>query len=211
MDPYSARRFGDRLLLAVVDAAFADSARRAGDGCACRVGCTECCHAPFPINALDAWRLREGLAVIESAEPGRAAAIRARVEASVERLRAGFPGDAATGMLGDDEHAEEAFCEAHSTLPCPALDPATGACDLYQWRPVSCRTFGPPIRFDEQNLPPCRLWFQGESLETIERCRVEPDPEDQERDLLEAVNAEGEVGETFVAFALSANPGARLG
>jgi hypothetical protein len=43
----------------------------------------------------------------------------------------------------------------------------------------------------------------GAPPEAIEHARVEPDPEEAERDLLEAVNAEGEVAETFVAFAVA--------
>src|SRR4051812_14579993 len=31
--------------------------------------------------------------------------------------------------------------------PCPVLDPDTGMCDLYEWRPLTCRTFGPPLHF----------------------------------------------------------------
>ena len=202
-DRYSARRIGDRLLLDVVDAAFADSTRRAGTWCACRVGCTECCHGPFPVNALDAWRLREGLAALEALDPERAEAVRARARDAVQQMTAGFPGEVETGMLGADERAEDTFCERHAKLACPALDPATGACDLYASRPISCRTFGPPVRFGEQELAPCRLWFADAPREVVETARVEPDPEDQERDLLETVNAEGETGDTFVAFALT--------
>lgn len=197
-----ARRLGDRLLLAVVDEAFAESARRAGGWCVCRVGCTECCLGPFPINALDAWRLRDGLAVLAECDAPRAAAVRARARSAVEAMTAGFPGEATTGALGGDDRVEEAFCEQHAALPCPALDPATGACDLYQWRPVSCRTSGPPVRFGEQELPPCRLWFVGAAPDVVERSRVEPDPEDRERDLLEAVSGEDDACDTFVAFAL---------
>lgn len=202
LDPYSARRFGDRLLLQVVDAAFAEAAATAGQWSACRVGCTECCRGPFPINALDAWRLREGLMALDARDRPRGAAVRARARQAVEAMKAGFPGDAATGVLGDEGQAEEAFCERHAALPCPALDPATGACDLYEARPVSCRTYGPPLRFGEQELAPCRLWFAGAPPQNVERARVEPDPDDQETDLLEAAQADGATGDTFVAFAL---------
>jgi Fe-S-cluster containining protein len=150
------------------------------------------------------------MSALEQQSPERAAAVTRRAQEAVAVMTPGFPGDAAAGVLGEDERAEEAFCERHASLPCPALDPATGACDLYSWRPISCRTYGPPVRFGDQELPPCRLWFQSSvaggapgPIEAIERARVEPDPDDQERDLLEAVNVEGEVGETFVAFALT--------
>jgi Fe-S-cluster containining protein len=201
-DHLSARRLGDRLLLDVVDAAFTESARRAGQWCACRVGCTECCRGPFPINALDAWRLREGLESLRAADPSRAEAVRSRAAHAVKTMTAGFPGDAARGELADDKRAEDAFCERFATLPCPALDPVSGACDLYAWRPMSCRTFGPPVRFGEQQLPPCRLWFDHAPASTVEQACVEPDPEDRERDLLEMVTADIDPGDTFVAFAL---------
>ena len=45
-------------LVQIVDASLADAARRAGDFLACRIGCTQCCHGAFAINALDAARLR---------------------------------------------------------------------------------------------------------------------------------------------------------
>jgi Fe-S-cluster containining protein len=201
-DRISFRRQGDRLLLVLVDAAFAESAGRASRWCACRPGCTECCQGPFPINALDAWRLREGLEMLEARDPERAAAVRERAGATVRLMTPDFPGDPATGILGDDERAEEGFCERHASLPCPALDLPTGTCDLYESRPISCRTYGPPLRFGDQSLAPCRLWFQGAPPDAIEHARVEPDPEDRERDLLEAVS-DGMAGDTLVAFVLA--------
>lgn len=199
---HTVRRLGDKLLLEVLDQAFGQASQAAGSWCACKVGCTECCHGPFPITALDAWRLCEGLEAVAERDPARAAAIRERAAAAVQVLRPGFPGNAETGSLGSDDAAEGAFCERHAALPCPALDPGSGACQLYEWRPVSCRTYGPPLHFGDQVLPPCRLWFAGAPDDAVEAARVEPDPEDLERDLLEAMDAEGENRETFVAFAL---------
>jgi Fe-S-cluster containining protein len=202
-DPLWVRRVGDRLLLDAVDAAFAESARRAGPACACRVGCTECCQGPFPVNALDAWRLREGLRVLEEKDPERAEAVRRRARAAVQEMAEAFPGNRETGELTDDEQAEEAFCERFRALACPALDPATGACDLYEARPISCRTYGPPVRFGAQDLPPCRLWFAQSSPAAIEAARVEPDPDDRERELLEDAEGDSRPGDTIVAYALS--------
>src|ERR1043165_6004680 len=71
----------DRDLLEVIDDAIAEAVRRAGDRLACRPGCTGCCHGPFPINGLDAARLRQGLAELAVRAPERAAAL-------VERARA---------------------------------------------------------------------------------------------------------------------------
>lgn len=185
----------DRRLLRVVDEALSEAARRAGPHLACRPGCTECCHGPFPINKLDALRLREGLAELAVRDPERAAAVRQRAEEQLPLLREGFPGDPETGVVTDDD---EAYFTHHGGLPCPVLDPQTGRCDLYAHRPLTCRTFGPPVRIGEEALPPCRLCFLGAGEETVEACRVELDPEGLEDRLLDRLGDE----ETLIAFGL---------
>jgi Fe-S-cluster containining protein len=89
-----------------------------------------------------------------------------------------------------------------SDLPCPALDPTTGSCDLYSHRPLSCRSYGPPVRVGSQNLPPCQRCFVG-SAEEAETCRALLDPEGKEDALLRDLAARGLEGETIVAFALA--------
>ncbi len=77
--------------------------------------------------------------------------------------------------------------------PCPALDPETGACDLYAWRPIVCRTFGPPLHFRDQLLAVCELCFDGATPEEVAACEVEIDLEDPD---------EAEPPELTVALAL---------
>src|ERR1700686_2508459 len=93
-------------LVQIVDQALAEATRRSGSWLVCREGCTQCCHGPFEISQLDAHRLRQGLAELESHDPRRAGAVRERARHAA-RL---------TNFTDDD--------------PCPALDPATGTCDL---------------------------------------------------------------------------------
>src|SRR4051794_23036840 len=69
---------GDQQLIQIMDASWADAARRAGPHLACRIGCTQCCHGAFAINALDAARLRAGMDELRSTDPIRAAAIERR-------------------------------------------------------------------------------------------------------------------------------------
>jgi len=188
----------DRRLLQVIDGAMSEAAALAGDRLACRPGCTECCHGPFPINGLDAARLRRGLAELAVHDPGRATAVVSRARAQLPLLADGFPGDPATGELADSDAADGYF-EAHAGLPCPVLDPATGCCDLYAHRPLSCRTFGPPVRIGDSDLPPCRLCFQGAGAAEIEACRVEPDPHGVEDRAVLRLRA---AGETLIACAV---------
>jgi Fe-S-cluster containining protein len=121
----------------------------------------------------------------------------------VRALRRGFPGDPATGRLSEDEAARERSFARHEARPCPALD-ARGACELYAARPLSCRSYGPPVRIGEESLPPCRLCFVGATRRELARCRVTADAEGLEDRLLRRLLREGEPAatETVVAFAV---------
>jgi Fe-S-cluster containining protein len=153
---------------------------------------------------LDAERLRRGLRELERRDPSRAAAVKLRALAAVAIMQDYFPGDPSQGILRDDEEAEDRFCERFGSFPCPVLDPVSGRCDLYANRPISCRTFGPPVVVGGQSLPPCHLCFVGAPPSEIARCRVEPDPACTEDDLLQRIEQKGRLkGATTAAFALA--------
>ncbi len=191
----------DRRLVQIVDAALADAGRRSGEWLVCRPGCTQCCVGVFAINQLDAARLGHGLSELELTDPQRAIRVRARAEDSIARLTPDFPGDAATGILFENEEAEERFAEFANDEPCPALDPETGMCDLYAARPMTCRTFGPPVQ-SEGGLGVCELCYHGATDEQIAACEMKL-PEQEEAEVLEEFESEtGTSGRTIVAFAL---------
>jgi Fe-S-cluster containining protein len=195
--------FEDRKLIQIVDSALADAARRSGEWLACRRGCTQCCIGVFPINQLDAARLRRGLADLEAHAPARARRVRARAHDAVARLSPEFPGDPATGVLDEGDAAEQRFSNFADDEPCPALDPATGNCELYEHRPMTCRVFGPPVR-SEDGLGVCELCFHGATDEEIAACEMKPDPDDLESVLLDKLEkTTGTHGNTIIAFCLA--------
>ena len=198
----SSRRLpaADGALIQIVDTALADAARRSGEWLVCRPGCTQCCVGVFAINQLDAVRLQQGLAELEKTDAARAGRIRLRARASVARLAAEFPGDAKTGVLDEGPEAEERFAEFANDEVCPVLDPETGLCDLYDARPMTCRTFGPPVR-SEGGLGVCELCFHGATDEQIATCEMVVDPDDVESKLLGKLEKmQGPRGQTIVAF-----------
>jgi Fe-S-cluster containining protein len=140
-------------LIHIVDAALADAARKAGPWLVCRPGCAECCIGTFEIGEADAGRLRAGLAELEARDAVRA-------ERIVERARR-------FAQLTEEEADE---------TPCPALDPQTQTCELYESRPLTCRLFGPPVRGASGAIGVCELCFHGASEEQISTCAVEIDP-----------------------------------
>jgi len=196
---------GDSELVQIVDAALARAARQAGDWLACRLGCTQCCYGAFAINALDVLRLRAGMEALRAADPSLANAIEDRARAWLAEYGPEFPGDPGTGRLGNTEQEQARFEAFANDAPCPALDPATGRCDVYAWRPMTCRVFGPPVRMaaghsenGTEALGHCELCFIGATAAEVAACEMSV-PHDLEATLLDELESKSE---TVVAFAL---------
>lgn len=201
----------DAELLQIIDQALSETARKSGAWLVCKPGCWQCCIGAFRIHALDAVRLRSGLAKLRLTDPGRAEKLDARVAAYLQGIQADYPGDVVSGALREDPVSLEAFEEFANDAVCPVLDPASGTCDLYDDRPMTCRVFGPPVR-NEEGLGVCELCYQGATPEEVEACELVPDPDGLEEQILEttqqalmARNAPAP-GATIVAFALRMEP-----
>jgi Fe-S-cluster containining protein len=188
-------------LFPILDAALASTTTLSGDWLVCRPGCKQCCVGVFPISQLDAETLREAL---ETTDPDVTSRIRTRAAASRARLTEHFPGDSSSGLLFTLPEHEEAFEQFANDEPCPVLDPATGTCDLYAARPVQCRTFGPPIRDEDDHLTVCELCFVDAPANEVERCEMDQGWRPLEDELIAASEERsGLHGPTLIAFALS--------
>jgi Fe-S-cluster containining protein len=188
-------------LFPLIDAALASATARSGAWLACRPGCHQCCIGVFPVSPLDAETLRTALAVADSAVADR---IRTRAAASRARLAPDFPGDPTTGELFIEPHHEDAFEDFANDEPCPVLDPVTGTCDLYAARPVQCRTFGPPVRDEDDHLTVCELCFLNAPADEVARCEMDQSWRALEDAEIEAATLRtGRSGPTLIAFALA--------
>jgi Fe-S-cluster containining protein len=193
----------DEKLVQIIDAALASAERRSGEWLICKPGCTPCCIGVFAIDQLDALRLQVGLAELDASDPQCAARVRERAQASIARIAPEFPGDLRTGALGDDDQAAANFEEFANFEPCSALDPERGTCDLYQWRPITCRVFGPPVRSDG-GLGVCELCYHGASTDEIESCEMNLDEANPlQAELVAELEKSDNAGRTIVAFALA--------
>lgn len=189
----------DAEFVQIVDSSLTDAARRAGAWLVCRVGCTQCCIGAFRINPLDALRLRAGMEELRSSDSTLAAEVERRARVWIAENGAVFPGDPQSGLLGESDAEIVQFEEFANDAACPALDPETGRCDVYAWRPMTCRVFGPPVRMGEGDaLGHCELCFVDASEKDIQACEMEV-PHELESKLVEELDAGGE---TVVAFAL---------
>ncbi len=193
---------GDSELVQIMEASLARAAKRAGEWLVCRPGCTQCCYGAFAIDQLDVARLRAGMDALHAADPAAAATIRQRARAWIAEYGADFPGDAQTGLIGESDRERERFEDYASDAACPALDPATGLCGVYEWRPMTCRVFGPPVRMageeGAEGLGHCELCFIDATPEQVAACEM-PVPNELEAKVLADLGAKGE---TVVAWAL---------
>jgi Fe-S-cluster containining protein len=159
-----------------IDSVMAEAVRRGGAWIACRPGCAECCIGPFAVSPSDAQYLRETLSQIDPLVAGR---VRTRAAAYMAAIRS---------------YDEDGLPEDMDEVPCPALDPVTRCCDLYEARPFTCRTFGPAVRTAEGAIGTCELCFEGATEDELASCAVDIPPELWEFDPDDA---------TFVAAALT--------
>jgi Fe-S-cluster containining protein len=194
---------GDRELVQIMDAALAEAARQAGAWLVCKLGCTQCCYGAFAIDELDALRLAAGMEKLRVDNPSLASDIQRRATEWIDEFGPVFPGDLHTGKLGDTNADRERFEEFANEAACPALDPATGRCDIYEWRPMTCRVFGPPVRMEAGQgeisvLGHCELCFSGATQAQVAACEM-PIPHELEEKLLDGISVKGE---TVVSFAL---------
>ena len=167
---------GDHKLIQIVDSALADATRRSGHWLVCRPDVPNAASAPSPsINstrsacsgASPTWSKRD---------PKRAARIRAACSRRpLPAWHPTFPATPSPESCDEGEEADQQFAEFANDEPCPVLDPATGLCELYESRPMTCRVFGPPVR-SEDGLGVCELCFQGASDKQIAACEMKPDP-----------------------------------
>lgn len=193
----------DLELIQIVDKALLEAERKAAEWLVCRPGCTQCCVGAFAINQLDAERLRAGMESLSRADPERAERVRRRAAAYIDRVTRDFPGDLQTGLLDDAAEEDGRFEAFANDEVCPVLDPTTGTCDLYEFRPMTCRVFGPPVRNEDGNLSVCELCFHEASDEQIVACELIADPSGIEDQVLEELKAARKTGNTIVAFAVS--------
>ena len=205
----------DAQLTQIVDQALADATLRAGYHLVCRPGCTQCCHGAFAISPLDALRLRTAMVKLHIDRPELASEITGRAARYLEEFGPGFPGDRQTGILGVSEEDQAAFEDFANDAPCPALNPSTGLCEVYTARPMTCRTFGPPVRMAQEPA-------EGEGLAVCELCFTEATPDEiaaaemivpraEEQQLISELQAQppdsvSSPGDTIVAYCLISPP-----
>lgn len=124
-----------RDILNRADQHFAAVARDQPQNLQCGAGCSLCCYGLFEIGSGDVPLIADGLAALH---PARRKKIIRKAQEIVETF--GHP-----NLRECSGTEKDAFFERTDSTPCPNLD-ETGRCQMYEHRPLVCRTFGLPIR-----------------------------------------------------------------
>jgi Fe-S-cluster containining protein len=107
----------------------------------CCQGCSACCVGIFPITRLDVLELQCGLSALPALQRE---AIVTRARAQVTEIESAYPALQSNPTIDNwDDRIIDGLVEQFSDSPCPALSP-DGACGLYAFRPITCRTMGIP-------------------------------------------------------------------
>ena len=101
----------------------------------CGRGCSLCCYGLFEIGSGDVPVLAEGLSRLH---PARRRKIVRRAQEIIDAF-------AHPNLRECSPEEKEEFFERTAGIACPALS-ESGECQMYESRPLVCRTFGLPLR-----------------------------------------------------------------
>jgi Fe-S-cluster containining protein len=120
----------------------------------CRAGCSRCCIGPFAITVLDWLTLREGLTQLPSAVRQD---IERRALEQTKTMEGAYPVLKQSKFL--DHWADrdiDRLVSQFETVPCPALG-ENGLCQVYEHRPLTCRSMGVPVEQSGQVYGACEV------------------------------------------------------
>lgn len=143
---------------------------------ACRTGCFGCCLGLFEISLAEAVLVRAAFQGLST--PAREAA-RDRATRIVNASAAAFPGDAAAGILDPErtDEDDERYFAVVSHAACPFLELPSGRCQIYESRPITCRTFGLAWKQRGELVhPPCVLNLVGSTTARVLETAVDVGP-----------------------------------
>ncbi len=127
-------------LLAKANAAFEQVKIQHPDCVTCRVGCSDCCYALFDLTLIEALYVNHHFnRNFEGKEKKRLIEKANEADRCVYKIKRKVFKDFESGKSQDDILTEM----AQERVRCPLLN-EQDKCDLYEYRPVTCRLYGIP-------------------------------------------------------------------
>ena len=151
-------------LVGKVDRAFERVRQAHPNEVRCHLGCSDCCHAIFDISLIEAMYINARF-YEKLPETGRAELLEKanRIDRQLARIKR----EAAKSVSDGTDEAMVLERLAEIRVPCPLLSDE-GRCELYAFRPITCRLYGIPTAIDGRGHT-CGLsgFEQGKSYPTV--------------------------------------------
>lgn len=126
-------------LVAQVDAVFQKVAGNFAAEVRCREGCSDCCHALFDVTLIEALYLNARFSALDEVRRNEIL-----IEADKADRKAYILKKQASRDASDVDHNEILLRTAKERIRCPLLD-TQERCQLYAYRPITCRIYGIPL------------------------------------------------------------------
>ncbi len=152
-------------LVKQVDNAFEKVKDLHGDCVKCETECSDCCHALFDMTFIEALYLNHKFNEnIEDAKKEALLDLANRVDRKTHKLKRMAHNELKEGKKTEAQIVTEMAAER---IPCPLLN-KDKLCDLYEYRPITCRLYGIPTSISGQGHT-CGLsgFKEGEKYPTV--------------------------------------------
>ena len=151
-------------LVASVDAAFQRVQSQYAHEVACRIGCADCCHALFDVTLVEAMYINQHFNDSFSEDRRETLLEKCnRADRQIYKIKKRVYRRFEEGQPEDELLAEIAA----ERVACPFLN-AENQCDIYEYRPITCRLYGIPTAIGGKGHTCGRSAFEaGQSYPTV--------------------------------------------
>lgn len=126
-------------LVAQVDTVFQKVSSNFASEVRCKEGCSDCCHALFDVTLIEAMYLNSKFSALDEVRRNEILIEADKADRKAQLLKRKVSKEAA-----EVDHSEILLRTAKERLRCPLLDSGE-KCQLYSYRPITCRIYGIPL------------------------------------------------------------------
>lgn len=155
-------------LVAQIDALFKNVSEKFADEVKCKEGCSDCCHALFDIPLVEALYLNAKFQEVDEKERNKILIEADKADRKANVLKKKISKDAE-----QSESADILGRVARERIRCPLLS-EVNVCQLYAFRPITCRVYGIPLEIEGKSHT-CGLsgFIPGNSYPAVKIHRVQ--------------------------------------
>ncbi len=168
----------------VVDATFKKVQEQYGECVRCDIGCADCCHALFDLTFIEALYIHHKY--IQHLDEQQQAKLNEKANLA-DRQTYKIKRDAYKRMEAGEDHEMILNQVAEERVRCPLLN-ESDRCDLYEFRPITCRLYGIPTAIGGK-AHTCGLsgFAPGEPYPTVNMDKLHDKLYDISRRLVESI------------------------